>query len=295
VSPLLPPGPLVVVGLGALGTAVAARARETDPGRTLVGVDSDPRTATRALDAGVVDRLDPSGADAVLDAGVVVFAAPLEALPAFLVEVGPLLARRTPGSVITTDTVGVNGPVLARVRGAGLADRWVTAIPLVTTAASGPGAMDPERFVGAELLLSTAEEATPDTLDAGSAFWQALGARTSVVEARDADIRVAWTVLLPQLVANALAGALHAAGVPREDLGPEASAMVALAATDPARWTALLEATAPATGTGIGSVARALRVVGDLMARREVDRVAEFMERTRGWAEDVPAPAEADS
>ncbi len=287
---LLPPGPLVVVGLGAMGTAVALSARSAAPDRVLVGVEVDSTAAARALEAGVVDRVDPSGADAVLDAGVVVYAAPLEALPAFLAEVGPLLARRTAGSVVVTDTVGVNAPVLARAGRAGLEGCWVTALPLVTSPETGAGALRPGALDGAEVLLSHGGGHFRTALEGVTAFWAGLGTRPSVVDARDADTRVAWTMLLPQLVANALAGALHAAGVPREDLGPEASAMVAPAAMDPARFTALLEATAPATGTGIGSVARALRVVGDLMARREVDRVAEFMERTRGWVGEGAHP-----
>jgi prephenate dehydrogenase len=61
--------------------------------------------------------------------------------------------------------------------------------------------------------------------------------------------------------------------------------MTRLAGSSPEVWRDLLEASAPVTGTGLTSIARALNVLADLLARRDMDRVVEFMERTRRWRE----------
>ena len=60
--------------------------------------------------------------------------------------------------------------------------------------------------------------------------------------------------------------------------------MTRLARSSPEIWRDLLEASAPVTGTGLTSVSNALNVLADLLARRELDRIAEFMERTRRWS-----------
>jgi prephenate dehydrogenase len=104
-------------------------------------------------------------------------------------------------------------------------------------------------------------------------------------EAEEHDRRMAWVSHLPQLVANALAGALDAAGYSRDELGPGGRDMTRLAGSNPEIWRDLLEASAPVTGTGLTSVSNALNILADLLARREVDRIAEFMARTRSWKE----------
>lgn len=282
-----PGGTVVVVGLGVLGASVARSLGLRDPGRVVMGVEPDPLTGARALEAGVVARVDPSG-DAVLgDASVVVFAAPLSALPAFLA--GP--AAAIPAGALVTDVVGLNGPVLTRAEKAGLAHQWVSGAPVIVTPSTGFGASSPALLDGVEMRLSAAPLATPALRARAQAFWTSVGASHVWMDAREHDTLAAWSVLLPQLVSNALAGALHAAGVPPAALSPQARAMVELAATRPDRWSELLEAAAPATGTGLTSVNRAMNVVADLLARRHVDRIVEFMDRTHGWASEAAKDA----
>ena len=66
--------------------------------------------------------------------------------------------------------------------------------------------------------------------------------------------------------------------------------MTRLARSSPLIWKDLLEHSAPVTGTGLTSISRALNAVADLLARRETDRIVEFMELTRRWAEGEAAP-----
>jgi prephenate dehydrogenase len=295
-------GAVVVVGLGVLGGSVARALRTRDPGRPIWGVDPDTVTSARALEAGVVDRVDPSGEALLAEASWIVLAVPLSAVPDLLagplggLAAGPGDGVPRAGQPLLLDLVGLSTPVLNRAERAGLAHRWISGVPVLVTPDTGFGASDAGLLDGVEVILSTVDATGPEVRESGEGFWRTLGAHPTWMSPRDADARVAWTVLLPQLVSNALAGALHAAGVPPEDLGPQAAPMVALAATAPERWAELLEGAAPATGTGLGSVGRALGVVGDLLARREVDRVVEFMDRTRGWAapDADPAPPSAE-
>jgi len=275
-------GPVVVVGLGVLGGSVVRALRAAEPGRRVLGVESDPVVAARVLESGLLPAVDPSGDATLGDASVVVFAAPLSALPGFLAGPGAAL----PADALLTDVVGLNAPVLNQAARAGMADRWISAAPALVTPDTGFAASSAGLLDGVGLRLSAAPDVPPGLRARAEGFWRLVGAVPTWMDPREHDTQAAWAVLLPQLVSNALAGALHAAGVPASALSPEARRMVDLAATSPDRWSELLEAAAPATGTGLTSVGRAMNVVADLLARRHVDRIVEFMDRTQGWASE---------
>jgi prephenate dehydrogenase len=292
------PGPVAVVGLGVLGSSVARGLRAADPTLRILGIEPDPLTGARARGDGVVEAVDASGEALLPEARTVVFAAPLSALPAFLEGPGRMMGS----GALVLDLVGVNAPVLRRAEAAGMGARWVSGAPNLVTPETGYGAGDARLLRGVEVRLSVTEAgAAPSAsgMRAGAeALCLALGASPFWMDPREHDALVAWTVLLPRVLAGGLAGALHAAGVPPASLPPQTRAMVALAATDPARWNDLLEAGAQVTGTGITSVTRAMNVAADLLAGRHVERVAEFLERARGWVEAgqaSPAPGEGDA
>ncbi len=274
-------GPVAVVGLGLMGGSVARALRALpDPIRVL-GVDPDPVTGARALDAGVIHRFDPHGPGLLGEARTVVYAVPLEALSEVVGDHASLLHPEA----LVTDLLSLKEPVRRIMAAAGLAPRFVGAHPMAGGEGRGFAASRDRLFQGARVWLTGEGEADPAYHRRGEAFWTALGGDVRWVDPREHDERMAWVSHLPQLVANALAGALDAAGIEPGDLGPGGRDMTRLAGSPPEMWKELLTHSAPVTGTGLTSVSRALNVVADLLARREVDRIAEFMERTRAWSE----------
>lgn len=285
-------GPVVIVGLGLMGGSLARVLRNLDVRGGIGGVDPDPLTGARALDDGTIDRFDPEGDALISDAGIVVYAAPLGVTRTLLrdhaAQIGP--------DAVVTDVVSLKAPIMDRAAEVGLADRMVGAHPLCGSEASGYGAAREGLYEEARVFLCAAG-ATGAARERVEAFWRALGTDPEFIDAGEHDRRMAWVSHLPQLVSNALAGALHAAGFGPEDLGPGAKDMTRLAASSPQMWEELLAASAPLTGTGLTSVTRALQVIGDLLARRDVDRIAEFMQRTREWkaGEGSGAPGVRDA
>ncbi|TVP74740.1 MAG: prephenate dehydrogenase/arogenate dehydrogenase family protein [Gemmatimonadales bacterium] len=272
-------GRVVVVGLGLMGGSVARTLKRVAPQVEVDGVDPDPVAGARALDAGVIARYDAEGSHLVAEADTVVLAAPLKASLGAMGELASALGPQT----VVTDVVSLKRPLLARAESLGLLDRFVGAHPMCGSEASGFGASRDDLFKGAPVWLVAHDDVAPQLRAGVEDFWTALGCEPRWTEAREHDERMAWISHLPQLVSNALAGAIHAAGYSHSDLGPGGRDMTRLAGSSPEMWKDLMETSAPTLGTGLTSVGRALQVVGDLLARREVDRIAEFMERTRGW------------
>jgi prephenate dehydrogenase len=278
------PRRVAVVGLGLMGGSVCRALRALSVPPEVAGFDADPAQADRALSAGVLDRLELTPEALLEDAEVVVYATPLGAAVRLMRAHAPLWGPEA----LVTDVVSLKAPIAhAAVRG-GFDHQFVGAHPVCGGEASGFAAARGNLFDGATIWLC-ASEAAPEALRGrATSFWSSLRGVPRWTEAQSHDVTMSWVSHLPQLVANALAGALDAAGYRVEDLGPGGRDMTRLAASNPDVWKDLLESSAPVTGTGLTSVSHALGVLADLLARREVEKIAEFMERTRQWRSSAP-------
>jgi len=271
---------VAIVGLGLMGGALARTLRASAPGVRIHGIDPDTLVGARALDEGVIDRFALPGERLASEADLVVLAAPLGAALAFVRDEAPHLGAGT----LVTDVVSLNAPLLRRARAAGVSGRFVTAHPLCGSERSGYAEGPQGLYMGARVFLSAGEDASSGVRESIESFWRSVGGVPEWIDAEEHDRRMAWVSHLPQLVANALAGALDAAGFEPADLGPGGRDMTRLAGSSSVMWKELLEESAQVTGTGLTSVSRALNVVADLLARRDIDRIAEFMEVTRAWS-----------
>ncbi len=273
------PGTVAVVGLGLMGGSLCRALKSTTNPPRIIGFDVNPVEGASALQAAAIDQYEPDGAG-MEAADTVVYAAPLGATLSLLKE----QAGSSESQALLTDMVSLKEPVLKAAAAAGLAHRFVGAHPICGGERSGFGAGSSELFEGSTVWLSSRDEAPADIRVRAERFWSAVGGVPRWIDAVEHDRRMSWVSHLPQLVANALAGALDAAGCTRDELGPGGHDMTRLAGSNPEIWRDLLEAAAPTTGTGLTSVSNALNVLADLLARREIDRIAEFMERTRAWS-----------
>ena len=273
-------GPVAVVGLGLMGGSLIRALHSLPAAPDVLGVDADPVAGAKALESGMIQRFDPDGTALIGEARTVVYAVPLGALSSLLASHRRLLH---PDALIT-DVLSLKGPAHRLVGEAGLAERFVGAHPMAGGEGRGFGDSRDHLFQDARIWLTGGCEVGPEFRSRGMAFWATLGGEVEWIDAEEHDRRMAWVSHLPQLVANALAGALDAAGFQPGDLGPGGRDMTRLAGSSPEMWKDLLPHSAGITGTGLTSVSRALNVVADLLARREVDRIAEFMERTQAWS-----------
>lgn len=270
-----------------MGGSLALALRSRAPSMRILGIDVDPVVGTRALGQGLVDRFELAGDGMEPEVELVVLAGPPRAALRFIAEEGAALSPDT----LLTDLTGLNAPLLRASERVGVSDRTVSAHPLCGSQESGLAAARADLYVGAPIWLS-ATSASPGVRRRIQRFWVETGGDCDWIDAKEHDRRMAWVSHLPQLVANALAGALDSAGFRPEDLGPGGRDMTRLAASAPQLWSELLDHSAPVTGTGLTSVSRALSVVADLLARRELDRIEEFMELTRRWARGEDSLAE---
>ena len=273
------PRTVAVVGLGLMGGSLCRALKALDPPPRVIGWDAGQAAGAMALEAGAVDRFEGGGGAGLGAAELVVYATPLRATLSLVRRHADMVRE----DAVLTDVVSLNEPVLRAARASGLAERFVSGHPICGGEASGFAAGRADLYRGATVWLSVGVEGRGDARRCVESFWRRLGGTPRWVAPGEHDRRMGWVSHLPQLVANALAAALDAQGCSRDELGPGGRDMTRLAASNPAIWRDLLEASAPVTGAGLTGVANALNVLANLLARRELDQVAEFMERTRRW------------
>ena len=193
---------LAVVGIGLLGGSVAKAARARGLAREIVGVGRDPRRLEPALADGTLDRVTTDFAAGVADADFVLLAVPVRTIEGLLETVW----RTVPDGAVVTD-VGSTKRRIVRVAERLAAARplaFVGGHPMAGSEQSGYGVARADLVHGAVVVLTPTDATEPRALKAVTEFWEALGARVSLLDPDTHDRAVAAISHLPHLVAYAL-------------------------------------------------------------------------------------------
>ncbi len=283
---------LVIVGVGQIGGSVGAAVKKRRLAERVIGVEIDPAHRALAQAKGLVDAVAATMPESPSADLVVVAVPPSEAAAAV---VGALEAAP---NALVTDCTGLKAPVVAAVlRDAGDdAARFVGGHPMAGTAGQGPGAADPDLFVGRPVILTPTEETNLTTYTTAGAFWRSLGAEVSYEGLESHDRLVASVSHLPHLIAYALqltasrlaageelaakAGAARVAKI----AGPSFAGATRVAASDPALWTQLFRMNRPAVKETLAAFQETL---GELdaaigMGERELAMLLEAIRDLKG-------------
>lgn len=216
---------IVFLGLGMIGGSVA-RALRASPSYSdarLVGWTPSGGGPRQALAAGVLDEAPATAADALLDATLVILAAPPIACAALVRRLGDdLRSTLAPGATVT-DVASTKAALTAAAREAGIP--WVGGHPLAGREASGFGAADPGLFDGRPWVIT--EAVGGGDPEAVRALAVACGARPVALDAARHDRLVASISHLPLLASVALVEAVAGTGAAAD---PDWAAAFSLAA-----------------------------------------------------------------
>jgi cyclohexadieny/prephenate dehydrogenase len=195
-------GRVAILGVGLIGSSVAHAMRRNHVAGHIVGHDRKPALAL-ARKVGFADSLEPNAAKAVKGADLVVLATPVGAFGALAKAVGPHLK---PGAIVT-DVGSVKGAVVADVgphmpKGV----HFIPAHPIAGTERSGPEAGFPELFDGRWCILTPPKGADKRAVKALTKFWEQLGSKVEVMDAKHHDLVLAVTSHVPHLIAYNIVG-----------------------------------------------------------------------------------------
>lgn len=194
---------LALVGVGLIGSSIALGARAKGLAEEIAITSRSQATRDVAAKLGIADMIAETAAEAVKGADLVILCTPLGAFETVAKEIGPHLAD---GAIVSD--VGSVKEMVAQKVGPHLPDgvHFIPAHPVAGTEESGPEAGFAELFEGRWCILTPDTDTSSAAVDQLTAFWQALGSRVELMEAKHHDLVLAITSHVPHLIAYNIVG-----------------------------------------------------------------------------------------
>jgi cyclohexadieny/prephenate dehydrogenase len=194
---------LALIGVGLIGSSIAHRVRRDGLAKEIVATARSQATRDTVARLGIADRVFDTAAEAVSGADLIILCTPVGAFAGVAREIGPHLM---PGAIVS-DVGSVKQTVIDDVGPhipAGV--HLIPGHPVAGTENSGPEAGFPELFEGRWCIITPPEGADKAAADRLVRFWQALGSKTEVMDARHHDLVLAITSHVPHLIAYNIVG-----------------------------------------------------------------------------------------
>ncbi|MEX0299340.1 MAG: prephenate/arogenate dehydrogenase family protein [Kordiimonas sp.] len=194
---------ITIIGAGLIGSSVARAITRSNLAKTLVLADRDETILAEAKKLELADEYVADAAKAVEQAELVILAVPVGAM-------GPVAEMMAPGlgsGTIISDVGSVKESVLKAVEphmpeGVHL----IPGHPVAGTEQSGPAAGFASLFDDRWCILTPPEGADNSAVDRLKGFWEGLGSRVEIMDAKHHDLVLAITSHVPHLIAYNIVG-----------------------------------------------------------------------------------------
>ena len=269
---------LAIVGVGLLGGSIALAARAHGVVREIIGIGRDRARLEPPLRAGAVDRVTTDLAIGVRDADFVVLAATVLANEDLLREAWRAVS---PAAVITDVGSTKRGIAAAAARLSGPA-AFVGSPPMAGSEKSGFAVARADLFENATVIVTPTESSEPRAVKGVTGFWEALGARVSLLDPETHDRVVAAISHLPHVAAWALVDAVarfEPSALPFAARGFKDTTRIA--AADPAMWTEILLGNRDALVASLAAFRGALAELERLIAAGDRGGIATLLARLK--------------
>ncbi|MEZ0152205.1 MAG: bifunctional prephenate dehydrogenase/3-phosphoshikimate 1-carboxyvinyltransferase [Candidatus Reddybacter sp.] len=235
-----PVGRLLVVGLGLIGGSLALAARQRHLFSEVIGASRSPATLQKALELGVVDRVEsdlPTALAAMGAGDVVVVGVPTLTVPKIIAQ----LQEHLSSDVSFTDVASVKGSIVAAVKGiyGCVPAQFVPGHPIAGSEKSGVAASLPDLYDDHRVILTPLAETGDEHTVRVAAMWRGVGATVSEMPVEEHDEVLAATSHLPHLLAYSLVDTLAGMEENREIFRYAAGGFrdfTRIAASDPIMW-----------------------------------------------------------
>ena len=227
-----------IVGLGLIGGSVGLAIKRSNISNQITGYARSNSTLERAIELGLVDKVEGNLKDAVNDCDLVILATPLSAFKKLVEEMSPFLKK----DCIITDTGSAKLSVIEDLRGI-LPNNveFIPGHPIAGTEESGPDAGFAELFDNRWCILTPTEENSSNAIGRIKEFWESIGSKVEIMDPLHHDKVLAITSHIPHLIAfNIVGTANNLANVTEKEVVKYSAGgfrdFTRIAASDPKMW-----------------------------------------------------------
>lgn len=193
---------LVIFGVGLIGGSVALALKKQAHAPLCVGVGRNQASLDQALALQIIDAATTDIAMALMNADMVLIAAPVAQTKSILQSIKPHLSKQTiitDAGSIKTDILAIAKEVLGEQ-----ASQFVGGHPIAGAEKSGPTAAMADLYIGKHVVLTPTAENSTEQINQVRQLWQTCGANVIEMPAEKHDGIFATVSHLPHLLAFAL-------------------------------------------------------------------------------------------
>jgi prephenate dehydrogenase len=176
-----------VIGLGLIGGSMALDLRKAGIATEIVGVDLNTANASKALELGLVDRIENEGT-AISSAELIILAIPVNALSQLLPSVLDSIKKKT----IVVDTGSTKRMICRAIASHKNRGQFVASHPIAGTENSGPEAAFEGLFRGKTNIICEKDKSSNEALAVAEQIFSVLGMNTIFMEPEEHDKHVAY-------------------------------------------------------------------------------------------------------
>ncbi len=190
---------IAIVGIGLIGGSLALQLNEKGLAAGIVGVDSNPENAKKALELGLVDEIKELD-DAIDSSDVIVLSIPVDKV----VELIPQILDRIINQIVL-DVGSTKQTLIEKVKDHPKRGRLVATHPMWGTEYSGPEAAVRSAFENKAVVFCNQEESDKDALEWVKNMYSEMGMHELNMNAIDHDIHTAYISHISHIASFALA------------------------------------------------------------------------------------------
>lgn len=176
-----------IIGLGLIGGCIALDLRRSGMVASLTGIDSNPDHAAKALELGLVDKIQTEN-DFLSDADLVIVAIPVSALCKTL----PFILDSVKQNAVVIDAGSTKGLICKAIANHPNRHQFVAAHPIAGTENSGPTAAFEGLFNDKTNIICENEKSSAHALSVALKIFEALGMHSIYMDAEEHDKHVAY-------------------------------------------------------------------------------------------------------
>ncbi|SKC78275.1 prephenate dehydrogenase [Ohtaekwangia koreensis] len=178
---------VTVIGLGLIGGSIAIDLRKAGLATELVGVDLNAEHARKAVELGLVDKIQTED-KALHQADIVILAIPVNAMCQLL----PAVLDAVKSTAVVIDAGSTKSLICRAVANHPKREQLVAAHPIAGTENSGPEAAFSGLFKNKTNIICEKEKSSDHSLEVSMRVFNALGLHTIFMEAEEHDKHVAY-------------------------------------------------------------------------------------------------------
>lgn len=178
---------VTVIGLGLIGGSFALALRAKGIATDIVGVESSPLHAAKALELGIVDSILPL-AEAVEGAELIAIAVPVDVIPQLAVKI----LNRVTADQIVIDMGSTKGELCEIISQHPARSRFVATHPMWGTEFSGPEAATADSFAGRNVVICQKELSDAEAVATVEQIYRKLGMGILEMDAEQHDLHAAY-------------------------------------------------------------------------------------------------------